>query len=218
MKMEDYNEYYIQGSDHYLIPKDEFKELFNEMVNLKEESKKQKEIINKAIELLGNYKHYSTPDEKQVDNWNKLKEWASNFYNSEEVGWAGCGMRYTLEKILELENETANNCNDCKQCKEVIIMGKQIPFKMRNVYDLDDYYVLEQNGWKLPSNNTLKGYKKQQLIEIVRMLEHNWAGEIKANMLQNKRLENFYNYYKEKGQEELFSKIIDKENNEEKNA
>lgn len=51
------------------------------------------------------------------DNWIKLKEWASNFYNSEEVGWAGCGMRYTLEKILELENETANNCNDCKQCK-----------------------------------------------------------------------------------------------------
>lgn len=27
--------------------------------------KKQKEIIEKAIELLGNYKHYSTPDEKQ---------------------------------------------------------------------------------------------------------------------------------------------------------
>lgn len=65
MKMEDYNEYYIQGSDHYLIPKDEFKELFNKMFNLKEESKKQKEVIDKAIELLGNYKHYSTPDEKQ---------------------------------------------------------------------------------------------------------------------------------------------------------
>ena len=26
---------------------------------------KQEEAINKAIELLGNYKHYSTPDEKQ---------------------------------------------------------------------------------------------------------------------------------------------------------
>lgn len=36
-------------------------------------------------------------------NWNKLKEWASNFYNSEEVGWAGCGMRYTLEKMQEIE-------------------------------------------------------------------------------------------------------------------
>ena len=39
MKIEDYNKYYIQGSDHYLIPKDVFKELFNEMVNWKEESK-----------------------------------------------------------------------------------------------------------------------------------------------------------------------------------
>lgn len=29
------------------------------------ELKKQKEVIDKAIELLGNYKHYSTPDEKQ---------------------------------------------------------------------------------------------------------------------------------------------------------
>ena len=52
MKMEDYNEYYIQGSDHYLIPKDVFKELFNEMINWKEESKKQKEAINKVIAIL----------------------------------------------------------------------------------------------------------------------------------------------------------------------
>ena len=49
MKLEDYFKYYIQGSDHYLIPKDVFKELFNEMVNWKEESQKQKEVIDKAI-------------------------------------------------------------------------------------------------------------------------------------------------------------------------
>lgn len=49
MKIEDYNEYYIQGSDHYLIPKDVFNELFDEMVNWKEECKKQKEVINKAV-------------------------------------------------------------------------------------------------------------------------------------------------------------------------
>ena len=29
------------------------------------ENQKYKEVINKAIELLGNYKHYSTPDEEQ---------------------------------------------------------------------------------------------------------------------------------------------------------
>ena len=52
MKIEDYNKYYIQGSDHYLIPKDAFKELFNEMINWKEESQKQKEVIDKAIKLI----------------------------------------------------------------------------------------------------------------------------------------------------------------------
>ena len=52
MKIEDYNEYYIQGSDHYLIPKDVFKELFNEMVNWREESNKQKEVIDKVIEYI----------------------------------------------------------------------------------------------------------------------------------------------------------------------
>lgn len=65
MTREDYLQYYIQGSDHYLIPKNIFDELFTEMGNWKKESQKQKEVIDKVIELLGNYKHYSTPDEKQ---------------------------------------------------------------------------------------------------------------------------------------------------------
>ena len=65
MTREDYSKYYINGSDHYLIPKDIFNELFNEMENWKKEAQKQKEVIDKAVELLGNYRHYSTPDEKQ---------------------------------------------------------------------------------------------------------------------------------------------------------
>ena len=52
MKLEDYNKYYIQGSDHYLIPKDVFTELFNEMINWKKESQKQKEVIDKLNDLL----------------------------------------------------------------------------------------------------------------------------------------------------------------------
>lgn len=93
-------------------------------------------------------------------------------------------------------------------------MSRQIPFKMRNVYDLDDYYILEQNGWKLASNSTMTHYKKEELIGIIRMLEHNWAGELKANMLQTKRLGNFYNYYKNIGKSELFTQIIDGDSNE----
>ena len=47
MNREDYFKYYIQGSDHYLIPKDVFIELFDEMGNWKEESQRQKEVIDK---------------------------------------------------------------------------------------------------------------------------------------------------------------------------
>lgn len=54
MNLEDYNKYYIQGSDHYLIPKDVFIELFEEMENWREESKKQKEVINKITSNIEN--------------------------------------------------------------------------------------------------------------------------------------------------------------------
>ena len=45
MKKEDYSKYYIQGSDHYLIPKDIFEELFDEMNNWREEAKELKKQL-----------------------------------------------------------------------------------------------------------------------------------------------------------------------------
>ena len=51
MTREDYLQYYIQGSDHYLIPKDIFDELFTEMKNWKKEAHQYKEVINKALKL-----------------------------------------------------------------------------------------------------------------------------------------------------------------------
>ena len=52
MNKEDYFKYYIQGSDHYLIPKDVFIELFNEMSNWREDTQKYKEVIDKATNEL----------------------------------------------------------------------------------------------------------------------------------------------------------------------
>lgn len=52
MKIEDYNKYYIQGSDHYLIPKDVFNELFEELENWKQDAQKYKEIICKLRKRL----------------------------------------------------------------------------------------------------------------------------------------------------------------------
>ncbi len=87
--------------------------------NLQQENKQLK-MINKEYERLDNGKPrgfvITRVDEYDIydllrykENWNKLKEWASNFYNSEEVGWAGCGMRYTLEKMQELEQGSDSN-------------------------------------------------------------------------------------------------------------
>ena len=52
MNKEDYFKYYIQGSDHYLIPKDVFKELFDEMSNWRDESKQLKEVIEEVREYI----------------------------------------------------------------------------------------------------------------------------------------------------------------------
>ena len=49
MNKEDYFKYYIQGSDHYLIPKDVFIELFEEMSNWREEAKELKEKYLNAV-------------------------------------------------------------------------------------------------------------------------------------------------------------------------
>ena len=56
MNKEDYFKYYIQGSDHYLIPKDVFDELFDEMENWKEEAKelKMNDFIDKRNKMLMN--------------------------------------------------------------------------------------------------------------------------------------------------------------------
>ena len=90
MKIEDYFKYYIQGSDHYLIPKDVFTELFNEMINWKEESKKQKEVIDKAIEYIRIYRSY-----QKIDNKDYLK-------GRDEIG---CLDIYQVDELLDILNE-----------------------------------------------------------------------------------------------------------------
>ena len=52
MGREDYLKYYIQGSDHYLIPKDIFNELFNEMENWKKEAHQYKKVIDKLSKTI----------------------------------------------------------------------------------------------------------------------------------------------------------------------
>ncbi len=67
MKKEDYFKYYIQGSDHYLIPKDVFIELFNEMESWKQDTNKYKEVIDKIRKEIN--EEYSIMGVEVVENW-----------------------------------------------------------------------------------------------------------------------------------------------------
>ena len=52
MNIDNYSEYYIKGSDHYLIPKYEFKEIFREIEKLKDENRHLNMPLDRALEDL----------------------------------------------------------------------------------------------------------------------------------------------------------------------
>lgn len=74
MTREDYSKHYINGSDHYLIPKDIFNELFNEMENWKKEAHQYKEVIDKAINYIMNTDCVTWDNSSHEDLLSILKE------------------------------------------------------------------------------------------------------------------------------------------------
>ena len=124
MKIEDYNEYYIQGSDHYLIPKDVFMELFNEMINWKEENKilrENAEHNDKVVDKV-NWENMllKKENEQLKDNWNKLRKYfnerievydnrlSTSFCNFEKATKERLILSQCLEKLEELEQGSDN--------------------------------------------------------------------------------------------------------------
>ena len=68
MNKEDYFKYYIQGSDHYLIPKDVFIELFSEMENWREDTQKYEEVIEKIkMRISARIKKYQQKIDNEID-------------------------------------------------------------------------------------------------------------------------------------------------------
>lgn len=64
---------------------------------------------------------------------------------------------------------------------------------------INDYPSLSKRGWKVYADGYYKGQKKDDLIDQIRCLEHNWAGEIWGSELLTKRLENVCEYLKQQG-------------------
>ena len=79
MNKEDYSKYYIQGSDHYLIPKDIFDELFNEMNNWKKGAQKQKEDISFCLKSIKQEMEMSTDSrtkQEMLSCYQILSKWS----------------------------------------------------------------------------------------------------------------------------------------------
>ena len=122
MTKEDYFKYYIQGTDHYLIPKDVFNELFNEMSNWREEAKElkkqveeYKEQVNKG--LYNTCLPYTTGYNKAIkDKETQQKEFINYLEKrykdvTSVIGSFGSntdllyGKKYILEEILQKYKE-----------------------------------------------------------------------------------------------------------------
>ena len=108
MTREDYSKYYIQGSDHYLIPKDIFDELFNEMDNWKKEVQLLKDQLNylRSGEYLNQLRFERDMLQHVVDN-SKVskvdKEFIDMTYRNTEL------LAQQNEFIEYLENEIKNS-------------------------------------------------------------------------------------------------------------
>lgn len=65
--------------------------------------------------------------------------------------------------------------------------------------EIDINKHLKARGQRIYSDGTLKSFTKEQLIDEIRCLEHNYAGEIWGSNLLSKRLENVCTYLQRKG-------------------
>lgn len=78
---------------------------------------------------------------------------------------------------------------------------------MKTIYDAGNEDALATQGYKPYKDTTLKSMSKDDLIDQIRCLEHNWAGEIKANKLLSYRLKCFLDVLDKNGHPEKFSQI-----------
>ena len=117
MNKEDYFKYYIQGSDHYLIPKDVFKELFNEMSNWKEENKILRENAEHNDKVVDKVNWENMLLKKENEQLKDLIDTILNFSFFKEE----CPLNFGFENntnedksqsIFYEDEWCENNCND----------------------------------------------------------------------------------------------------------
>ena len=95
MNKEDYFKYYIQGSDHYLIPRDVFEELFDEMSNWRDESKQ----LKAKLEMYENGVYYSSENDKLKEVIEEVREYAKSHFKTMVADEEAQGLLQILDKV-----------------------------------------------------------------------------------------------------------------------
>lgn len=145
MNKEDYFKYYIQGSEHYLIPKDIFDELFDEMVNWRKESK---ELNQKYLNAVADYE--TTMSELQ-ELKKQLEEYkATNKILSHEL---------TKDKVLQQDCLTTCCGIPIGDISKLITQQKEfINYMMNTIENIthDETDDEEIKGYLIQRGNTFK--------------------------------------------------------------
>ena len=146
MKIEDYNEYYIQGSDHYLIPKYEFIELFNEMGNWREEAKELKKQLEE-------WKHHLKCSKEMLD----IQGQKGNYdYNEYMLGLYN-GMEYIIA-LFETREPIFKSGKDIEFISDKTQQKEFIEYMNKTIEELecDDVDDEEMKGYLIQRIDTFK--------------------------------------------------------------
>ena len=126
MNKEDYFKYYIQGSDHYLIPKDVFIELFEEMENWREEAKELKEKYLNAVadyettmfekeqlnSLVNSCQEEIRRLKKQLEEYKDKINWYENFEVNKTIDKLRLKHNTQQKEFIDYMNKTMEECNN----------------------------------------------------------------------------------------------------------
>ena len=136
MKLEDYSKYYIQGSDHYLIPKDDFIELFDEMNDWKKTTKNLKQQLDYIRS--GEYYNQLRFEREMLEYIVKNGE-----VSKEDKQFIDMTHRNTelLEENQELKKQLEEWEHHLKCSKEMLDIQGQ-----KGNYDYDEYMLGLYNG------------------------------------------------------------------------
>ena len=156
MNKEDYFKYYIQGSDHYLIPKDIFNELFDEMGNWREEAKELKKQLEE-------WNHHLKCSKEMLD----IQGHNGNYnYDSYMLGIYN-GMEYIIA-LFETREPIFKSGKDIEFISELQQENKQLKDKLSKIETLIINHNCDTGDIYYKYNSRfLKSELKQRILEIL---------------------------------------------------